>query len=207
MNSGRLLSMIATVSPLPTPSCARPPASGLRLLAQLVPADGLLAGGDRGRVAQPLDRRLEGQRQVRRDHLRARTATRVTLRRRRFHSSLLSSTPGAQRAGGNLRGTRQRTLNPSPVIRPMSLLRPMKNSIRTSAKPTKLARSMVCSEGRPAADLLDQAPEDVAAVERQERQQVDQPEREADHRRARRSPGGCRTRSSAGSPRWRRRRR
>ncbi len=32
----------------------------------------------------------------------------------------------------------------------------------------------------PAAHLLDQAPEDVAAVERQEREEVDQAEREAD---------------------------
>ena len=35
---------------------------------------------------------------------------------------------------------------------------------------------------RPPADLLDQAPEDVAAVERQEREQVDDRQREADHR-------------------------
>ena len=34
---------------------------------------------------------------------------------------------------------------------------------------------------RRAADLLDEAPEDVAAVERQEREQVDERQREADH--------------------------
>ena len=62
----------------------------------------------------------------------------------------------------------------------MSLLRPMKKSIATSAKPITLARSITRSGDRLAAHLLDQAPEDVAAVERQDRQQVDQAEREAD---------------------------
>ena len=52
-------------------------------------------------------------------------------------------------AGASTR--RQRTLKPSPVIRPMSLLRPIKNSIATSAKPITLARSMTCSERAPRA--------------------------------------------------------
>ena len=46
--------------------------------------------------------------------------------------------------------------------------------------PTTVARSITRSEtGRPR-DFLDQRPEDVAAVERQDRQQVDEAEREAD---------------------------
>ena len=44
------------------------------------------------------------------------------------------------------------------------------------------ARLLHDPEGhRPAPDLLDQAPEDVAAVERQERKQVDDRQRQADH--------------------------
>ena len=62
----------------------------------------------------------------------------------------------------------------------MSLVRPIANSISTSTKPTTEARSMIRNGTRPAAHLLDQAPEDVAAVERQEREQVDHREREAD---------------------------
>ena len=76
---------------------------------------------------------------------------------------------------------RYRTLKPSPVRRPMSLVRPMKKSMITSTKPTR-AGALHHPEGhRSAAHLLDQAPEDVAAVERQEREEVDQAEREADH--------------------------
>ena len=64
MNSGRLLSMIATVSPLPTPSVARPPAIRRDLVAQLAPGDDdlvvALAGDDRRVVGDPLDGLLEG---------------------------------------------------------------------------------------------------------------------------------------------------
>ena len=56
----------------------------------------------------------------------------------------------------------------------------MKKSIATSTKPSTLARSITRSDTGLPAHFLDQAPEDVAAVEGQDRQQVDQAEREAD---------------------------
>ena len=64
----------------------------------------------------------------------------------------------------------------------MSLVSPITNSIRTSTKPTTAGALHDPERHRPAADLLDQAPEDVPAVERQEREQVDHRQREADQR-------------------------
>ena len=52
----------------------------------------------------------------------------------------------------------------------------------TSMKPTTPARSITRERHRAAAHLLDERPEDVAAVERQEREQVD------DRRATARSP-------------------
>ena len=49
-------------------------------------------------------------------------------------------------------------------------------------KPTIDARSMTRNGDRTAADLLGQRPEDVPAVERQEREQVDDPQRQRDQR-------------------------
>ena len=50
-------------------------------------------------------------------------------------------------------------------------------------KPTELERYIDRERDRPAADLLGQRPEDVAAVERQEREQVDDGERQRDQPR------------------------
>ena len=49
-------------------------------------------------------------------------------------------------------------------------------------KPTTLARSITENGIAPAADLLGERPEDVPAVERQEREQVDDRERQRDQR-------------------------
>ena len=66
----------------------------------------------------------------------------------------------------------------------MSFERPITKRNTTSMNPITPACSITRNgTGRPA-DLLDQAPEDVAAVERQEREQVDDRQREADHGRA-----------------------
>ena len=70
----------------------------------------------------------------------------------------------------------------------MSLLRPMKKSITISAKPTRGTFHHPQRDRLPA-QFLDQAPEDVAAVERQDRQQVDQAQREADEASRSRSTG------------------
>ena len=62
----------------------------------------------------------------------------------------------------------------------MSLERPRRRA-SSPARSRTLARSMTRSGTGLPRDFLDQAPEDVAAVERQEREEVDQAEREADH--------------------------
>ena len=86
MNSGRLLSMIATVSPLRDAERGEPAGDPADLVAQLVPADHDLVVAvdptDRRVVAEPVDRLLEREREVLRVQLSARAATRVPLRRR-----------------------------------------------------------------------------------------------------------------------------
>ena len=85
----------------------------------------------------------------------------------------------------------QRTWKPSPVRRPMSLVRPMTKSTATRMMPTTLASSITRSDTGSPADLLDQAPKDVAAIQRQKGKEVDHAQGEADHgeeRQRRREP-------------------
>ena len=63
----------------------------------------------------------------------------------------------------------------------MSLVRPIANKQQHEQEADRAGTLDDGERHAAAADLLDQAPEDVAAVERQEREQVDQAEREADH--------------------------
>ena len=107
---------------------------------------------DRRVVAEPLDGRLERERQVLREQAprrvrRSRTARRfaacavvasITL--------LLPDTTGEYAAGESTCVTS----NPSPVSRPMSFVSPITNRTITSTKPTTLARSMTrTAPGRP----------------------------------------------------------
>ena len=82
------------------------------------------------------------------------------------------------------------TWNPSPVSRPMSFVSPTTNSAMTSAKPMKPGALHDRERDRAAAHLLGERPEDVAAVERQEREEVDHAERERDHREQEDRPVG-----------------
>ena len=80
----------------------------------------------------------------------------------------------------------------------MSLLRPITNSIRMSTKPTDAGPFHDLERDPPAADLLGQRPEHVAAVERQEREQVDHRRATARSARACRAPRWCRRRTLLG---------
>ena len=64
----------------------------------------------------------------------------------------------------------------------MSFDRPITNSTITSMKPITPARSITLNGTGLRAHLLDDRPEDVAAVERQEREQVHDRERQRDDR-------------------------
>ena len=62
----------------------------------------------------------------------------------------------------------------------MSFVRPITNSSRTSADPDDRDPLVDLAAHRPAADALGDREDDVAAVERQERQQVEKGDRERD---------------------------
>ena len=85
------------------------------------------------------------------------------------------------------------------AIRSMSFVRPTKNSMITSAKPMKPGALHHAERDRAAADLLGQRPEDVAAVERQEREQVHHAERERDQRQDQDRGSSCPVRTPCAS--------
>ena len=72
----------------------------------------------------------------------------------------------------------------------MSFESPITNSMITSTKPIGAGALHDAERDRPAADLLGQRPEDVAAVEGQEREQIDHGEGQGDQREQR-APGRC----------------
>ena len=84
--------------------------------------------------------------------------------------------------------------------RPMSFVSPMKNRSSTTTIPTTRDALVDLAPDGPAADAFDEREGDVAAVERQQRQQVEQGEREADQRRAPRDSCPCPARPPPTSP-------
>ena len=74
------------------------------------------------------------------------------------------------------------TSKPSPVSRPMSFVKPDHEQRDHEREADEAGPLHHAERDRAAAHLLGQRPEDVAAVERQEREQVDDAERQRDDR-------------------------
>ena len=157
--------------PAPARGSARPPASAstrsrsspqVSVTSSSRGADGDLVGALRGGDAE----RLGDRRRVD----RARVAVAAALHALRVRCSLartyLRHAEALAARAGRCRSTARR-----------------RTGTTTSRKPTTLARSMTRERDRPAADLLGERPEDVAAVERQEREQVDDRQRQRDDAR------------------------
>src|SRR3954453_22635758 len=152
-NSGRLESMSATVSPRRTPSFARPPARA----------------STRSRSSAHVK---ETESSI------VRTATRSpwssTVSR---NASTIERAPTERRVAGGLADIEASVGQPADVVREAD------DEQREHECKADEAGPLHDAEGdRAAADLLRQRPEDVATVERQEREQVDHAERERDHR-------------------------
>ena len=168
-NSGRLPSISATVSPRATPELREAARERVDAVAQLRPGEAdlvvLRAHRDAVRVV------LDGQ---------AGTPPPSCARRPRGGGRRPWSSPPC--------GEPTRTWKPSPVSRPMSFVRPDTNRPMTEREADEPGALHDAERDRAAAHLLGQRPEDVPAVERQEREQVD-------HRRATaRSPRAGRAR-------------
>src|SRR5215217_6039594 len=157
-NSGRLPSISATVSPRPTPSRASPPASA----------------STRSRSCDQV--RLTSSSFVR-------TATRSGLSSTvSRNASVMVWAPTARRSFVSPMG---RTLSDREALSGQApdVVRQPDNEQRDHQREADEPGALHDAErDRATAQLLGQRPEDVAAVERQEREQVDDPERQRDHR-------------------------
>src|SRR4051794_20503725 len=159
-NSGRLASIRATVSPRRTPSLARPPASAstrARSSAQVSEtASSFVRTATRSPWASAVSR----------------------------NASAIERAPRERRvAGAVVVATTPQTLPDAeaPAREPPDVVREADEEEREHEREADEARPLHDAEGDgTAADLLRQRPEDVAAVERQEREQVDDAEGERD---------------------------
>src|SRR5215213_99326 len=162
-NSGRFESISATVSPRRTPSPARPPASA----------------STRSRSSPHVSETASSF---------VRTATRSPL------SSAVSRNASAiERAPTERRVTEAVVVATAPAKlpdaeavsrEPPDVVREPDEEQREHEREPHEAGPLHDAEGhRAAADLLGQRPEDVAPVERQEREEVDHAERQGDHRK------------------------
>src|SRR3954447_24969443 len=160
-NSGRLASISATVSPRRTPSLARPPAS-----------------------ASTRSRSSDHVRETESSFVRTATSSGWSSTVSR-NASAIERAPRERRvAGAVVVATAPATLPDAEAAprEPPDVVREADEEEREDEREPDEACPLHDAEGdRPAADLLRERPEDVAAVERQEREQVDHAEGERDH--------------------------
>src|SRR5215210_2877564 len=166
-NSGRLPSISATVSPRPTPSRASPPAMAStrsRSCAHVrLTSSSFVRTATRSGWSSTVSRNASGM-------VRAPSE-------RRASTALVSPCSPAMSVGCSAIGRTLPDLEALPG-QPADVVRQADHEQREAYE----AGTLHHAEGdRPAAHLLGQRPEDVAPVERQEREQVDDAERERDH--------------------------
>src|SRR3954452_7149815 len=160
-NSGRLESISATVSPRRTPSPARPPASA----------------STRSRSSAQVSETASSF---------VRTATRSP-----WSSAVSRNASAIERASRERRVAGAVGVAPAPATlpdaeaparEPPDVVREADEEERQHEREADEARPLHDAEGDGAApDLLRECPEDVAAIERQEREQVDDAEGKRDH--------------------------